>query len=138
MQRPSLFVQLNFPENRMSYINDRIESFKHASRGVITLVRETPNAIIQLIAAIIAVVTGFILRISTLEWVAIVVVIAIVLSLEAVNTALEKLSDYACNKEIHPTIKKIKDISAAAVLIAAIGAFIVGILIFLPKIVVLI
>src|SRR5690554_6030275 len=103
----------------MSYLKKRIQSFKHASRGIRTLFRETPNAWIHLAVAIIAVLLGWVYRLSTGEWLAIIIVIGTVFSMEAVNTALERLSDFACDKEIHPLVKKTKDLAAAGVLIAA-------------------
>ena len=118
----------------MSCLKKRILSFAHAFRGLCSLFEETPNALIHLVAAAIAITLGFTCKISSGEWLAIVIVIGAVFSMEAVNTALEKLSDYACNKEIHPAIKKIKDIAAAAVLIVVLAALTVGIIIFLPKI----
>ncbi len=118
----------------MSSIQKRIRSFGHAFRGLRSLFEETPNALIHLIAAVIAISLGFAFRISSGEWLAIIIVVGAVFSMEAVNTALERLSDYACNKEIHPVIKKVKDLAAAAVLIAALTALAVGIIIFLPKI----
>ncbi len=121
----------------MSYIKKRILSFRFAFRGIITLFRETPNAVLQLIAAALAVVLGVFLHISRGEWLALVIVIGGVLAMEALNSALEVLSDYVCRKEIHPAIKKVKDISAAAVLLAAMAALAVGIVIFLPKIILL-
>lgn len=118
----------------MTYIKKRIQSFAHASRGLRSLFEETPNALIHLIAAVIAVTLGFIYGISNEEWLVILIVIGAVFSMEAVNTALERLSDYTCNEEIHPTIKKVKDLAAAAVLIAVLTALTVGAIIFLPKI----
>jgi diacylglycerol kinase len=55
--------------------------------------------------------------------------------MEAMNTALETLADFACNKQIDPRIAKAKDLAAAGVLMAAIAALAVGIIIFLPKII---
>ncbi|RNC64581.1 diacylglycerol kinase family protein [Proteiniphilum sp. X52] len=118
----------------MSYIKKRIQSFAYAFSGLRFLFKETPNALTHLIAAFIAIWLGFIYDISHNEWLAIIVVIGAVFSMEAINTALERLSDYTCNKEIHPAIKKAKDLSAAAVLIAALAALAVGMVIFLPKI----
>ncbi|SCD20102.1 putative membrane protein [Proteiniphilum saccharofermentans] len=120
--------------HKMSYIKKRIQSFAYAFRGLYFLFKEAPNALIHLIAAIIAISSGFIYKISYNEWLAIIIVIGAVFSMEAINTALERLSDYTCNKEIHPAIKKVKDLSAAAVLIVAVAALAVGITIFLPKI----
>jgi diacylglycerol kinase len=55
--------------------------------------------------------------------------------METINSALENLSDYAFKKEMHPTIRKVKDLSAAAVLIMAIAALAIGLVIFLPRII---
>ena len=92
---------------------------------------------IQLGAAIAALLMGLFFHISKVEWLILVLLIGLVLSLEAINSALEHLSDYASSKEIHPTIKMVKDLSAAAVLIMAMAALVVGIAIFLPRIVLL-
>lgn len=121
-----------------NYFRNRLESFKYAFKGIQTLFSETPNATIHLVMAILAVIFGFILSVSPSEWIAICIVIGFVFALEAVNTALENLSDVACNKEIHPTIKKVKDLAAASVLLAAIAALVVGTIIFLPKLISLI
>ena len=118
----------------MSYLRKRVQSFKHAFRGIRELFRETPNARIHLQVAIAAILLGVVFRISTGEWLAIVIAMGGVFAMEAINTALETLSDYACKNEIHPLIRKAKDLAAAAVLIAALGAVVVGILIFTPKI----
>ena len=119
----------------MNYIKKRIQSFGYAFQGLGTLFRETPNAQIQLIAAIVAVTMGFVLHISSEEWLAVIIVIGLVLALEAINSSLETLADYACNKEIHPLIRKVKDLAAAGVLLAALAALVVGIVLFLPKII---
>ncbi|MBK5196472.1 MAG: diacylglycerol kinase family protein [Proteiniphilum sp.] len=121
----------------MGYIKNRILSFRYAFRGAATLFRETPNIRLQLAAAIAAVITGFSLHISREEWLAIIIVTGGVFAMEAMNSALEHLSDFTCRKEIHPAIKKVKDISAAAVLLAAMAALAVEIVIFLPKIILL-
>lgn len=119
----------------MSYLKNRIQSFKFAVNGIETLFKETPNSIIQLGLAIVAIILGFIFSISAFEWITIIILIGLVLAMETMNTALERLSDYVCNKQIHPIIKKVKDLTAAAVLITAITALIVGLIIFLPKII---
>jgi len=119
----------------MTYLHKRIKSFRHAFAGLHTLLRTTPNALIQLMAAIAALFLGFVLHVSSTEWLALIIVIGLVLGMEAINSALEALADYVCNKEIHPTIKKAKDLAAAGVLIAAMAALAVGIVIFLPKII---
>ena len=121
----------------MGYIRKRILSFRYAFQGIETLFRETPNIRLQLAAAIAAVIMGFLLHISRGEWLALIIVIGGVLAMEALNSALEVLSDYTCKKEIHPAIRKVKDLMATAVLIAAMVSLVVGIIIFLPKIILL-
>ncbi len=118
-----------------NYFKKRKESFGHAFRGVKTLFEETPNARIHLVMAILAVALGFIFHISSGEWLAVIIVIGLVLALEAMNTAIETLADFACDKKIHPLIKIVKDVSATGVLLAAIAALVVGIIVFLPKII---
>lgn len=112
----------------------RMLSFKYAFQGFATLFRETPNAVIHLILAISAILMGFMFSISTAEWLAVTVVIGLVLALEAVNTSIETLADLV-SKERNATIKKVKDLAAAGVLLAAVAALAVGILVFLPKII---
>ena len=81
-----------------------------------------------------AIIAGVILRISRLEWIAVVLVSALVFCLEIVNTSIEALSDAVC-PEWKPQIGKVKDLAAAAVLVAAIVAVAVGLLVFIPRII---
>ncbi|MBN2745632.1 MAG: diacylglycerol kinase family protein [Bacteroidales bacterium] len=95
------------------------------------------NFTIQFSLGITVVIVGFVLDLNKTEWLIILLSIAIILSLEAINSAIETL----CNliqPDYHPMIKKIKDISAGSVLISAILVAVVGLIIFLPKIVALI
>jgi diacylglycerol kinase len=73
-----------------------------------------------------AITLGFVFRISTTEWIAICIVIGLVFAMEAINTAIETLADYACNKQIDSRIAKAKDLAAAGVLMAAIAALVVA------------
>ena len=109
-------------------------SFGYAFKGLADLFRSQPNARIHLIVAIAALLLGGWLGLSRLEWVAIVLCIAVVLAMEALNTGLEYLTDLV-SPEYHPLAGKAKDAAAAAVLLAAAGAVVVGVLIFLPKLV---
>lgn len=93
---------------------------------------EEPNARIHLAAAIIVVPLGFYVDLSAMEWVAIVTCIALVLITEAINSSIENLSD-AFTSDHHINIKKAKDIGAAAVLLSAVMAAIIGGIIFIPK-----
>ncbi len=115
------------------YFKKRIRSFKYAFRGVAELIHSTPNAKIHLVMAMLAIILGFSFAISTLEWIAIVIVIGLVIAVEAVNTAIEDITNLI-SKDYNQKIKRIKDIAAAAVLIVAISALVVGIIIFAPKI----
>jgi diacylglycerol kinase len=114
-------------------LQKRASSFRYAFQGLADLFRNQPNARIHLAATVAAAGAGFYFCISSLEWVAVVICIAVVFSLEAVNTALEHLTDLA-SPEFHPLAGKAKDVAAAAVLMAATGAAAVGAIIFLPKI----
>ena len=112
-------------------IKKRIQSFGFAFQGIKTLFEEEPNAIIHLAAALFAIALAFYFNISTIEWIIVILCIAAVFAAEMINTAVENLAD-AITLEIHPKIKKAKDVAAAAVLVLAIGAAIVGVIVFWP------
>ena len=114
-------------------IKDRIKSFPFAFNGIKVFFKTEHNAWIHLFSAIVVIILGFIFKINTTEWCIISFAIALVIITEMLNTAIEFLCDFV-SKEIHPAIKKVKDISAAAVLIAAFAAFVVGVIVFAPKV----
>jgi len=114
-------------------LKKRIKSFGYAFSGIYELIKSEPNARIHLVATIVAVVTGFSLKISNAEWCVVLIVIALVWTAEAFNTAIEKLADHLF-PEFHKTARIVKDVSAGAVLICAIVALVCGLIIFLPKI----
>jgi diacylglycerol kinase len=114
-------------------IKKRLLSFPYAFNGLRILFREEHNSRIHLLAAIIAIIAGFIFNISALEWIAIILSIGMVFAFEILNSALENLADFASPGK-NDLIKKAKDLSAAAVLVSAIAALTVGIIVFLPKI----
>lgn len=115
----------------------RINSFRFAFRGLADLFRNQANARIHLVVAVVVALAGWWLGLSRLEWVAVVLSIALVISMEAMNTALEYLAD-RISPAHDPLVGKAKDAAAAAVLIAAFGAVTVGLIIFLPKLYVLV
>lgn len=123
-------------ESKPFSVSERIKSFKYALEGLRTLFIEEHNARIHLISALIAVVLGFVLKISLNEWATLVIVVSLVFICELFNTSLEALADFA-SPEKHPQIKKVKDLAAAAVLLSSISAVITGIIIFLPKLILL-
>ena len=100
-------------------------------RGIKVVLQE-PNAIIHVVLAAAAVALGVYFQISTMEWVAVVLAISMVLGAEAMNTGIEKAVDLA-SPDWHATAGQAKDVAAAAVLICSIGAAVVGALIFVPK-----
>lgn len=111
-------------------LRNRIKSFQHAFRGVWRLFALTPNAWIHLAFTIGVIIGGFVFQVTRLEWLILILCIILVLSLEAINTALERLADQVTT-EYSPLIKDAKDLAAAAVLISAIGTAIIGLIIFL-------
>jgi diacylglycerol kinase len=115
-------------------LKHRIKSVGYACEGIITFFKTQPNAQIQLLAAVAIIMVGFILDISCWEWCWIVASIASVIITEMLNTALEFLTDLV-SPSVHPLAKKVKDVAAGAVLIAAITSVVIAVIIFLPKIV---
>jgi diacylglycerol kinase (ATP) len=110
---------------------DRLESFRHAFRGVGVLLASQHNSWIHLFATVGVCGAGFLLGITRLEWCAIAVAIVLVWTAEALNTAFEFLCD-AASPEFHPLIQKGKDVAAGAVLLCSIGAAAIGLLVFVP------
>lgn len=113
-------------------LRKRINSFRYALQGLSELFRSQPNARIHLFVTVAVVALGFYCHLSRLEWVAICICISLVLTAEALNTALEYLTDLM-SPDYHPLAGKAKDVAAAAVLLAAIGAVVVGLILFLPR-----
>ncbi|HIX26150.1 MAG TPA: diacylglycerol kinase family protein [Candidatus Barnesiella excrementigallinarum] len=117
-------------------LRDRARSFKYAGRGVARLIGKEHNAWIHCAAAVCVVVAGFFFRLSGLEWVAIVLCIGAVFAAEGFNSAIEALCDRV-TPEYDEAIKQSKDLAAGAVLILAVMSVIVGLTIFVPKIILL-
>jgi diacylglycerol kinase len=114
-------------------LKKRLRSFRYAFQGLADLFRSQPNARIHAAAAAAAISLGAHFQISRSEWAVVSLCIALVLSLEALNTAIEHLTDLV-SPDYHPLAGRAKDVAAAAVLIGAIGAAVAGGLIFFPKI----
>ena len=111
-----------------------INSFRYAFSGIFSALKSERNMKIHMVALVLVVVFGFLLRISETEWIVCILCIALVISSEMINTAIEKTVDLATD-EIKETAKKAKDIAAGAVLINAIGSAIIAAIIFIPKII---
>jgi len=114
-------------------LKNRFGSFKFAFNGLCSLLKNEHNSRIHLLAAIIAIAMGIILKINNIEWSLLVIVIGVVFLSELLNSSLESLAD-VIEPEWNEQIRKAKDYTAAAVLISAIISVIVGGLIFIPKI----
>lgn len=95
------------------------------------MVRTQPNFLVHLAAMCVALVAGAALRLSPPELAIIVLTVVVVLAAECVNTALEALCDVA-SPDYHPLVKRAKDVAAAAVLVAALGAVVIAVLLFAP------
>jgi len=120
----------------MSFIKERIASFGYAFEGIFEVLKSQSNFKIHFLAAILSISAGFYFNISTLEWCLIVGCITLVFGAETFNTAIEHLTNLV-SPDYHILAKKTKDAAAGAVLFIAIGAAIIGLLIFLPKIIAL-
>ena len=107
--------------------------FAVAISGIVSSVASEWSLRFQSVAFVFVVVTGFVFRISALEWCAVILCSGAVIVAELFNTALEHLAD-AVHPERDPGIGRAKDASAGAVLIAAVAAALVGAIVFLPKI----
>lgn len=114
----------------------RIASFGYAFRGILGLLRSEHNAWIHGLATLLVVAFGIGLGIDRMEWLAVVLAVALVWSAEAMNTAIEAVCDLISPKP-DPRVKVAKDAAAAAVLLSAIGALCIGILVFVPRLLLL-
>lgn len=114
-------------------LRKRLKSFVFAFAGLKILQKEEHNFRIHLVFAILAISAGFMLKISPMEWIAIVFAIGFVFVVEVINTVIENITDFISPDE-NFSIKKIKDMSAGAVLISAIIAVVIGLIVFLPKV----
>ena len=108
-------------------------SFKYAFEGIIEAWKTEQNLKIHFVIMALVIIAGFIFKISAMEWIVCLLLFAIVISLELINTAIETTVDIAM-PEINEKAKYAKDIAAGAVLFSAMISVIVGLIIFLPKI----
>jgi diacylglycerol kinase (ATP) len=114
-----------------------LRSFAFAFNGWRICFRTEINFRIHTLFTIAALLLSMVLKLTAAEWLAVIFCITLVAVLEMINTAIEKLCDVV-QKEIRPGIKKVKDIAAGAVLLAACCSLVTGAIIFLPKIIMLI
>lgn len=113
------------------YFRQRRRSFGYALKGIATLVRTQPHAQLHLLASVLVVGLGFYFGVERGEWLALLLAMGLVWVAEALNTALEFLTDRV-STEHHPLSGAAKDVAAGAVLLAALVAAVVGGVVFWP------
>lgn len=111
-----------------------VTSFKDAFAGLRYTFLNERNFRIHTVVTLLVVTAGFVLTINKSEWLAIILCIALVMTAELVNTAVETVVDLVVGNTYHDLAKIAKDVSAAAVVLSALLAVIIGIIIFLPYI----
>jgi diacylglycerol kinase len=112
-----------------------VQSFRFAFAGLWYCFRTQRNFRIHIAAAFLATLVGAFLRLSATEWAVVALLVVMVLAAEMVNTMVESLVDLVTT-EYHPLAKVAKDVAAGVVLLTAIGAVVLGMLIFGPKVLV--
>lgn len=118
----------------LGFFKGRLRSLKFAIKGAWLLITTEHSIMVQVFIGISVSILGWILDISSLEWILQIFAIGMVLVAESLNTAIEKLCDFI-HPDFHKKIGFIKDISAGGVAFAAISAILIGLIIYLPKIV---
>ncbi len=106
-------------------------SFKYAFQGIAAALKTEPKLKFHFLTGLLVLIFSIILRISKEDWIIIIFLIGFVVAVELTNTAIEAVVDHF-TPGVHPGAKLAKDISAGAVLVAAVTSAIIGIMIFLP------
>ena len=117
-----------------NFITNRMNGVKYAVKGALILLKTESSIQAQFSIAIVLTCAGFYFNISATEWMFQVLAIGIIMSIEGVNTAVEEIADFI-HPDFHHKIGLIKDIAAGAVFIAALAGLIVGMIIYIPKII---
>jgi hypothetical protein len=110
-----------------------LKSFKYAFEGIFTGIKEEQNIKIHIVIMILVIIFGIMLKISKAEWIICIILFGLVISMELINTAIENTVDLI-TKEKNEQAKIAKDVAAGAVLVSAIASAIIGLIIFVPKI----
>ncbi|RFN57993.1 diacylglycerol kinase family protein [Marixanthomonas ophiurae] len=115
-----------------SFLGKRLKGCGYAAKGAWMLLKNEHSIQMQAFIGVIMTIAGFYFNISTTEWMLQVFAIALVMSIEGLNTAAEEIADFV-HPDFHNKIGLIKDVAAGAVFFAAIGAIIIGCIIYIPK-----
>lgn len=110
-----------------------LKSFSYACNGIKICFRSGANFKIHVFAGVSVFVLAWVLNMGAVQWMLLLLSTALVIAMEMINTAIEKLSDKV-EPELHPIIKTVKDVSAGAVLVMAVCSIIIGAIVFLPPI----
>jgi len=105
-----------------------------ALQGIKQFFSRDRNGKIQIVIGITAIVLGFTVSLTSFQWLLVLFCIGLVISLEMINSAIEKYCDLVTT-DFHPGIKTIKDVAAGAVLVASLMSLIIGLIIFIPALV---
>ncbi len=116
-----------------SFFTGRLKSVSYAWKGAVKLATTEHSVMLQFSIGILLTIAGFYFDISTTEWLFQTLAIGMVMSVEGLNTAIEKIADFI-QPNFDARIGLIKDIAAGAVFFAAITAVIIGLIIYIPKI----
>jgi undecaprenol kinase/diacylglycerol kinase (ATP) len=111
-----------------------LNSFRFALQGMYRFFSHERNGQIQTVFGLTAILLGFLLSITAFQWLLVLFCIGLVISLEMINTAIEKFCDLVTT-DFHPGVKIIKDVAAGAVLVASICSLLIGLIIFIPALV---
>lgn len=114
------------------FIINRIKSIGFAFKGALLLLKNEASIQVQATIAVLVIFAGFYFEISAIEWMIQLLVIAVVMSTEALNSAIEEIADFI-HPEHHNRIGYIKDVAAGAVFFAGIAAIIIACIIYIPK-----
>ena len=115
-----------------TFFSGRFKSMGFAIKGAYKLITTEHSVMVQSSLAVIMIIAGFYFDINRYEWIMQILAFGLVLSIEGLNTAVEKIADFI-HPEFHDRIGFIKDIAAGAVMFAALAAIAVGMLIYIPK-----
>jgi diacylglycerol kinase len=116
----------------IAFLKNRLLGSKYAITGALKLIKNEPSIQLQTIISIGVTIAGFVFDISATQWMLQCFAIGLVISVEALNTAIEEIANFI-HPEQHIKIGYIKDIAAGAVFFAAIAAVIIGCIIYIPK-----
>jgi len=115
-----------------SLLTGRLKSVKYAFLGAVKLITTEHSIMVQFSIGIIMTLAGFYFQISTTEWLFQTMAIGMIMSIEGLNTAVEKIADFI-HPNYHERIGFIKDIAAGSVFFAALTAIAIGLIIYIPK-----